>query len=275
MPKIVDYVPLPLDDLVLGKFQARTNVSMDYVEELASSIEKLGLLQPIVVCEANETGKWEILTGQHRFLAHKRLKRDTISAAVMDQRVPEAEAKAISITENLVRRKLSGKELVDAITHLYNHYGTQSAVVEATGLSIREVRTHLKYPRLKQELRQLVDDYTVKLQVALKAQDAATRDDGEVNIDDALKFARAMATMSGPQQKKLAEQRARQPKRDADELIEQSKSADKVVQVIATVTSDVHRALGRVSVEEGLNQDEAAALLLEEALTERGLLEAL
>ncbi|MDE2850356.1 MAG: ParB/RepB/Spo0J family partition protein [Acidobacteriota bacterium] len=275
MPKIVDYITVSLDDLVLGKFQARTNVSMDYVEELANSIEKLGLLQPIVVCEANETGRWEILTGQHRFLAHKRLKRETISAALMDQRVPEAEAKAISITENLIRRKLSGKELVDAITHLYNHYGTQSAVVEETGLSLHKVRTHLKYPRLKQELRELVDDYTVKLQVALKAQDAATGDDGEVNIEDALKFARAMASMTGPQQKKLAQQRARQPRRDADELIEQSKSADKVVQVVATVTADVHRAVGRVSVEEGLNQDEAAALLLEEALTERGFLEAL
>ena len=248
---------------------------MDYVEELATSIEKLGLLQPIVVCEANEASKWEILTGQHRFLAHKRLKREQISAAVLDQRVPEAEAKAISITENLVRRKLSGKELVDGITHLYNHYGTQNAVVEATGLSLHAVRTHLKYPRLKQELRELVDDYTVTLQVALRAQDTATGADGEVKIEDAVKFARAMATMSGAQQKKLAEQRARQPKRGADELIEQSKSADKVVQVVATLTSDVHGALSRVSVEEGLNQDESAALLIEEALADRGFLEAL
>lgn len=275
MAKITDYRALALDDLVLGKFQARTNVSMDYVEELANSIDRLGLLQPIVVCEATEKGQWEILTGQHRFLAHKRLKRDTISAAILDQRAPEAEAKAISITENLVRRKLSGKELVDGITYLYNHYGTQSAVVEATGLSLHAVRTHLKYPRLKAELRELVDNYTVKLQVALKAQDAATSDDGEVDIEDALKFARAMATMSGAQQKKLAERRARDPERDADELIERSKSADKVVQVITTVTADVHRALGRVSAEEGLNQDEAAALLIEEALAERGLLEAL
>ena len=105
MAKIVEYKDLPLDELVIGKAQARTSPSMVDVDELATSIEKLGLLQPIVVCRSLEAGRWEILTGQRRFLAHKRLGRESIAAAVLDERVRDAEAKAISITENLVRRK--------------------------------------------------------------------------------------------------------------------------------------------------------------------------
>ena len=107
MAKIVEYRDIPLDDLVIGKGQVRTQSPGKEVEDLARSIESQGLLQPIVVCVARERSKWEILTGQRRFLAHKQLKRNVISAAVLDERVDEGQAKAISITENLVRRQLS------------------------------------------------------------------------------------------------------------------------------------------------------------------------
>lgn len=272
MAKIVEYKDVPLDDLVIGKAQARTSPSMADVDELASSIEKLGLLQPIVVCESVDAGRWEILTGQRRFLAHRRLGRESIPAAVLDERVPEAHAKAISITENLIRRKLSGKELVDGITHLYNHYGTQKAVVEATGLKAETVRSHVKYPRLKPELKEMVDDGAVDVKVALKAQDTSVGPDGQPIIADAVKLARAMEAMTGVQQKKLTQVRERAPEGSVDELIERAKSADKVTQINATVTTDVHAALRRVSVEEGMNQNETAAMLIEEALMERGVL---
>lgn len=270
MAKIVEYKDILLDDLVIGKAQARTSPSMADVDELASSIEKLGLLQPIVVCESVDAGRWEILTGQRRFLAHRRLGRDSIPAAVLDERVPEAQAKAISITENLIRRNLSGKELIDGITHLYNHYGTQKAVVEATGLSPAKVRDHVKYPRLKSELKKMVDDGEVEINVALKAQDAATGLDGETVVDDAVKLAQEMKKMPGVQRTKLVRARQRDSQADVDELIERAKSAEKVIQIIATVTEGVHTALRRVAVEERVNQDEAAAMLIEEALTHRG-----
>jgi len=272
MAKIVEYRDVPLDDLTIGKAQARTSPSMADCDELASSIEKLGLLQPIVVCESVEAGRWEILTGQRRFLAHRRLGRESIPAAILDERVPEAQAKAISITENLIRRKLSGKELVDGITHLYNHYGTQKAVVEATGLKAETVRSHVKYPRLEPELKELVDDGAVDVKVALKAQDTSVGPDGQPIVVDAVKLARAMGEMSGVQQKKLTKVRERIPEGSVDELIERAKSADKVTQVNATVTMDVHAALRRVAVDEGMNQDETAAMLIEEALMERGAL---
>ena len=272
MAKIVEYRDVPLDHLTIGKAQARTEPSMADVDELARSIEKLGLLQPIVVCRAAEAGRWEILTGQRRFLAHKRLRRASIPAAILDERVPEARAKAISITENLIRKKLSGRELVDGITHLYNHYGSQTAVVEATGLSAETVRSYVKYARLVPELKKMVDDGVVDVKVALRAQDASAGPDDEPVVAEAVKLARAMGKMSGVQQKKLTKVRRQNPDESVDELIERAKSADKVTQIVATVTMDVHTALGRVAAEEGRNQNETAALLIEEALMERGVL---
>ena len=275
MAKIVEYRDIPLDDLVIGKGQVRTQSPGKEVENLARSIESQGLLQPIVVCVARERSKWEILTGQRRFLAHKQLKRNVISAAVLDERVDEGQAKAISITENLVRRQLSSKELKDGILSLYKLYGSVKDVVEATGLPRADVRDYVKYPRLLPELKKMVDDTTVDINAALKAQDASNDENGDPDPDVAIKLAQEMTPMSDAQRKKIAKERREHPERPVDEIIEGAKTGAKVTQLVVTITQDTRAALQRFAREEGTNQDEAAAGLIEEALVGRGLLEEL
>ena len=168
MAKIIGYEDISLDDLIIGKAQVRVQDVGAGIEELAESIRVQGLLQPIVVCKAETKGKWEVLTGQRRFLAHKWLNLSSITAAVLNERVSIAEAKTISITENLIRRKLTGKELIDGITFLYNHYTSAKHVAEATGLPYPDVLKYVKYPRLCRELKEMVDNREVDVKVALK-----------------------------------------------------------------------------------------------------------
>lgn len=273
MAKILEYREIPLGDLKIGKAQVRTHEPGKDIEHLAASIEKQGLLQPIVVCESEEAGKWEILTGQRRFLAHKHLKRDTITAAILDERVDEAEAKAISITENLIRRALSGAELIDGITFLYNKYGSAKAVHEVTGIPYDDVRHYVKYPRLMTELKKLVDDGEVDVKVAVKAQDAVDVGDGKPRADDAIKLARDMGSMSDAQRRKLVKERKENPEISVDDAIEQARTGSKITQIIVTLTGDAHAGLQRFSKDHGVSQDEAAAGFIEEGLVGEGLLE--
>ena len=273
MAKIVEYRDIPLDDLVIGKGQVRTQSPGKEIEELATSIEAQGLLQPIVVCAARTGTKWEILTGQRRFLAHKYLKKDVISAAVLDERVDEGQAKAISITENLIRRQLSSKELKDGILYLYNLYGSIQDVIDTTGLPRAKVQDYVKYPRLLDKLKRMVDDGTVDVNAAVRAQDASNDEDGKPNPEVAVKLAQEMARMTGVQRKKITQERKEHPERPVDEVIESAKTGARVVQIVATVTQGTHTALQRFAKEEGSNQDEAAVTLIEEALVGRGLLE--
>ena len=273
MAKIVDYRDISLDDLVVGRGQARLSKTGKDVEELAESISVQGLLQPILVCEARKPGKWEILVGQRRFLAHKMLKRETIAAAVLDGRVEEGEAKAISITENLIRRKLSGKELKDGIRFLYNIYGSVDDVWEATGLPKEQIRGYVKYPRLIPALKELVDDEEVDINVALKAQDAAEDDDGNPDVAVSVTLAREMQTMSGVQRTKLVRERKDHPEKPIEDVVEEAKTGGRVVQVIATVSAATHRAIQTYASDENLNQDEALVGLIEEALSGHGLLD--
>lgn len=126
---------IALSDLIIGKGQVRVKDVGKEIEELAASIKVMGLLEPIVVCPSHEKGKFEILTGQRRFLAHKQLKKKTIMATVLEGNLSDEDAKAISLTENLIRRDLSLKELIDACTSLYKKYGSIKAVSEETGIS--------------------------------------------------------------------------------------------------------------------------------------------
>ena len=57
------------------------------VNALAESIRRQGLLQPILVCNAEQEGKWWILSGQRRHLAHKLPKRKVINTVVLDERL--------------------------------------------------------------------------------------------------------------------------------------------------------------------------------------------
>ena len=272
MAKIIQYKDIPLDSLVIGKGQARTQDLGKDIDVLKESIKKQGLLQPIVVCPAKDSGKWEILSGQRRFLAHKQLGEKSISAAVLDKRVAEGEAKAISITENLIRRKLSGKELTDGILYLYHIYGSMKAVVETTGLPIQTVKSNVRYPRLLPELKKMVDSLEIGINAAVKAQDAAAGDD-EPDPDIAIKLAKEMHNMTGVQRSILAKQRKKSPDKPIDDVIEDAKTGSKVIQIVATVTQDTHSAIQQFAQEKETTQDEATVALIEEALAGHGLVE--
>ncbi|MFW6116271.1 MAG: ParB/RepB/Spo0J family partition protein [bacterium] len=269
MVQIVEFKQIPLEDLVIGTAQVRTRDVGKGIDALAESIRVNGQLEPILVAPAREDGKYEIIVGQRRFLAHQQLGKDTINAGILSERVDEITAKVLSVTENLVRRDLNRTDLIDVCTYLYKRYGTMAAVAEETGLPYDEVRKYVKYDRLIPELKELVDSHQSDLKAALRAQDAAATT-GELDPEDAVKLAKEMSSMSGAQQKKIQDDLQRDPSMSVDEVIEYAKSGGKVTQIIVTLGRELHASLSKFADAEGTNQDDAAASLIEEGLDSKG-----
>ena len=201
MATIQETRDIALTDLVLGKWQVRLTNPGKEIDELADSIRVQGLLEPIVVCETAIPGQYEIITGQRRFMAHQELGKDTIRATILEGPVTIEEAKAMSLTENMVRTDLNSTDLISACTDLYRTYGTFKTVAEQTGLSPDKVRQYVKYDRLDPTLKSLVDTGKVDIPTALRAQEAADVGIDDVNSEDAQKFALEMSSMSGAQRK--------------------------------------------------------------------------
>lgn len=270
MAKIVEFREIPLDDLEIGRSQVRLSEVGEEIDELAKSIEIQGLLQPIMVCQSSEVGKYEIILGQRRFLAHKTLGRDTITAAVLDERVDEITAKVISVTENLVRKDLNRNDLIDVCTYLYNKYGSVQSVADKTGLPYPKVNEYVKFDRLIPELQKLVREGAIEVKLALRAQDAAAAaSDGINDPGTAVALAKEMSTMSGVQQKKIQEKIKEGV--SVGDAIERAKSGEKVTQIVVTLSQPVHETLSRFAKEEGTTMDDAAASLIEKSLTDMGL----
>ena len=269
MAKVREYLQIPLDCLEIGKGQARTREVAVGIPELADSIRQVGLLEPIVVCESTQAGKYEILTGQRRFLAHRELGLDTIWAAVLDSRVNEITAKVISVTENLVRRDLNRRDLIDACTYLYRQYGSARAVADETGLPYPEVLNYVKYDRLRPELRELYDRGELELTTALRAQDAAEVMGGDV-ATTAMALANEMKPMTHVQQRKLAAGVKTSPGKPLDETIEEAKTGARIIQVVVTMGIELHQRLQQFAQDEHTSQDEAAVTLIEEGLDRKG-----
>ena len=262
---------IPLGDIIIGKGQVRTRGVDKELDELVASIEKIGLVEPIaVVPEAN--GKYEVIAGQRRFLAHQKLKRDVITAVIHNREIDDIGKRTISLTENLVRRNLESQDLIDSCTALYKHYGTLGMVVKETGLPYNKVSEYVKYPQLIEPLKKMVDDGNLQLKHALRAQKAATDKDKKISENDAIAFAKEFAGLSGVQQVSIVKARKENPAANIDTVIEAAKSG-KTTQVIIDLGSMAHTALGEYAVKEGTNQKDAAMGLITEGLTEKGFID--
>jgi ParB family chromosome partitioning protein len=269
MAKIVEFKDIPLDDLEIGKAQVRLRDVGRDINELADSINQVGLLEPIVVAPTEIDEKYEIILGQRRFLAHQELGLETIKAGILDGPVEEIEAKVLSVTENLVRRELNRKDLIDVCTYLYKQYASMRAVATETGLPYEKVREYVKYDRLIPELKTLVDGEGLEVKVALRAQDAAAIE-GKPDSQEAVKLAKEMSGMSGAQQRKIQQAREENPAASTDAIIEQAKSGGKVTQIVVTLGQQIHRSLGQFANEEEISIDEAASQLIENGLSLNG-----
>lgn len=266
------YEEISIELLDIGTAQVRTDLSTG-IDDLVTSIRRWGLLHPIRVARKAD-GRYEILAGQRRFLACQKLGYKTIQATVVDDAgVDEFEKVGMSVTENLIRRDNSQKELIDACTKLFKRYGSIKMVAQEMGLNPNEVSKYVKYDQLVPKLKELVDNARLDMAVALQAQRAATEADGTVNEEAAQKFASELAPMSNQQRKKFVQVVTADPTASVEEKIERGRKQPVLKQIVVTLEESLHTGLQAFAKNEGVNQDEAAANLIEDGLVRRGFVE--
>ena len=95
-----------ISDLSRNPYQPRQYFSEEKLEELASSIKKNGIIQPIAV-RPNKTdnGKYEIVAGERRWLAAQRAGLHEIPVRVLD--LSDVESLEVAIVENIQRDDLN------------------------------------------------------------------------------------------------------------------------------------------------------------------------
>lgn len=149
---------IPVSDIAPSPDQPRRIFHDAEIEKLAASIQRHGVLQPVVVRRAPaDTGvPYELVVGERRWRAAQRTGRATLPAAVQD--VAEDDLLEIALVENVQRRDLNAMELAEAFRTLCDAGLTQEQVGARVGLERSTVANHLRLLELSDALRQDVED---------------------------------------------------------------------------------------------------------------------
>jgi len=131
-----EILELPLKDITPNPHQPRKIFNEESLQELANSIKKDGLLQPIIVKE-NLDG-YTIIAGERRYRASKIAKLTTIRAIVIN--VNDDKVREFALLENIQRDDLNSIELAIAYDELIKLHNITH---EELSLLINKSRTNI------------------------------------------------------------------------------------------------------------------------------------
>lgn len=123
----VGVTELPIGDIAYSPFQPRTQLNEESLAELAQSIKRSGLIQPVVV-RRTQTG-YELIAGERRLRAARIAGFEKIPVVIRE--ISDIDAAEFGLVENIQREDLNAIEIARAMRRLHEDFGyTQEAIAE-------------------------------------------------------------------------------------------------------------------------------------------------
>lgn len=146
---------VPVDRVQRGKYQPRTDMHEEALQELANSIKAQGVMQPIIIRPIS-SDKYEIIAGERRWRASQIVGLDTIPAIIKP--VGDEAAIAMSLIENIQRENLNPIEEAMALKRLQDEFElTQQEVADAVGKSRTSVTNLIRLIGLSIDVRRMLE----------------------------------------------------------------------------------------------------------------------
>jgi ParB family chromosome partitioning protein len=150
-----DMKHVPIELIQRGKYQPRTDMHEEALQELANSIRVQGIMQPIVIRPIS-SDKYEIIAGERRWRACQIVGLDTIPAIIKP--VGDEAAIAMSLIENIQRENLNPIEEAMALKRLQDEFElTQQEVADAVGKSRTSVTNLIRLIGLSIDVRCMLE----------------------------------------------------------------------------------------------------------------------
>src|ERR1700733_11773503 len=146
---------IPLDQIERNPLQTRTRFDEAQLTELTQSIVASGVVQPIVVRPLSG-GKYQLITGERRWLASRKAGKSTITAIV--RQASGEQTLEMTIVENLQRADLNPMEQARAYQRLSHDFKmTQEQMATRTGKERASVANFLRLLRLPEPIQHKVE----------------------------------------------------------------------------------------------------------------------
>ena len=154
---------IPIEWITSGPWQPRRNFDTTQLEELAKSLLKQGVIQPVLVRSTpDQENKYELIAGERRWRAAQIAKIYEIPAIVRE--FSEQEAAEIALVENIQRRDLSSIEEALAYQQLIQTFGyTQQTLSTVIGKSRPHIANLLRLLTLPEWVQSALEKGTVSV----------------------------------------------------------------------------------------------------------------
>ncbi len=150
---------ISLDQILPNPSQPRRSFDESGIEELARSIESVGLIQPIVV-RKNGRG-YELISGERRLRALQKLGR-TKAACIVDRHTGSEESALMAVIENLQREDLDFFEEAECYKTLLDAVPlTQEGLAERIGKSQSFIANKLRLLRIEPRTRAVIRRFSL------------------------------------------------------------------------------------------------------------------
>jgi ParB family chromosome partitioning protein len=149
-----------IDELQRGKYQPRTRMDSESLNELAASIRSQGLMQPILVRPLNGTSagtRYEILAGERRWRAARLAGLSEVPVVIRE--VADKAALSMALIENIQREDLNPLEEAQGLQRLASEFGlTHQDIADAVGRSRTAITNALRLLNLSPRVQQLLGE---------------------------------------------------------------------------------------------------------------------
>jgi len=149
---------IPIADLQRNKYQPRTIFDEEKLIELSSSIKENGVIQPIAVRPNKyESGKFEIIAGERRWLAAQKAGLNEVPVFVLD--IDDHKSLEIAIVENVQRQDLNAIEEARGYQKLIKEFGyDHEKIAKFMSKSRSHVSNTLRLLSLSEDIIGLIEE---------------------------------------------------------------------------------------------------------------------
>lgn len=148
--EIKEYFECPIELIRPNRYQPRLRFSDNELEELARSIEKQGIIQPLAV--RKDDNGYELITGERRLRAAK--KAGFKNVPVIIKPIADADLLEMSVIENVQREDLNPMEEAEAYHRLMTEFSlTQEQTAERVGKSRSAIANLLRLRQLPEQIK--------------------------------------------------------------------------------------------------------------------------
>lgn len=262
---------IPIGEIRISTDNVRLHDPTKDLEELAASIKKHGLLQPVTLLGEYGKPPYKLILGQRRLLAHQKILKAKSIRAVFAGNISKIQAVIRSVVENMQRLDLEYVDTAKAITSLYEDFGKDERKVQKeTGLSIRKIRDYILIeaqatPKIKQLLKEKKVSH-VDVKRALRAAQA--------NISKAEELLNLMIKYNpnAHQKKRIVQYGEKDKTMPANKILEESMKPHVEDNIIISLPAEIKTALKLAMEKLLMDPEELVSKAISDWLRSQGFL---